>query len=70
MVRVIYNENNVVILKNMFGKIIGIIVGIALILAGATGKFVLKGTDSSVLLIIAGIVLLIVDIVSLIHDND
>lgn len=54
----------------MFGKIIGILVGIALVLAGATGKFVLKGTDSSVLLIIAGIVLLIVDIVSLIHDKD
>lgn len=54
----------------MFGKIIGIVISIALIVAGASGQFVLKGTSSSIALIVAGAVFLVIDLISLFHDND
>lgn len=46
----------------MIGRIIGLIISIALIVMGASGEFVLKGTESSTALIIAGVVFLIIDI--------
>ena len=46
----------------MVSIVIGIIISLGLIIAGLSGEFVLKGTDSSVALIIAGGVFLIYDI--------
>lgn len=50
----------------MIGVIIGMIISIGLIIAGISGDFVLKGTDSSMALIIAGVLFLIYDIYKLV----
>jgi hypothetical protein len=52
-------------------KIIGLLVSIGLIIGGASGGFVLRGTNSSTALIVAGVVFLIFDIYSIAtHDQD
>jgi uncharacterized membrane protein YhaH (DUF805 family) len=47
---------------NMFWKIIQLLMSIALIIAGASGQFVLRGTNSSELLIVFGCIWLAYDI--------
>ncbi len=47
------------------GDVLGILVSIGLIIGGASGKYVLRGTDSSSALTIVGIVLLIWDVISI-----
>lgn len=54
----------------MIGRIIGLLISIGLIIAGASGSFVLKGTDSSTALIIAGVVFLIIDIIGIIRAKN
>lgn len=53
--------------KNMTGKIIGLFISIGLIIAGLSGEFVLKGTDSGIALVIAGLIYLIWDIISIVR---
>ncbi|MBQ7711327.1 MAG: hypothetical protein IJT39_05815 [Bacteroidales bacterium] len=53
----------------MIGRIIGIIVSVGLIIAGLSGEFVLKGTDSSMALVIFGVVLLIYDVYKLLKEK-
>jgi uncharacterized membrane protein YhaH (DUF805 family) len=47
---------------SMFWKIIQLLISIALIIAGASGQFVLRGTNSSELLIVFGCIWLVYDI--------
>lgn len=47
------------------GNIIGIIISIFLIIGGLKGDLVLRGTNSSIALVVAGILFLIYDIVRL-----
>ena len=54
----------------MIGKIIGLLISIGLIIAGFSGEFVLRGTDSSIALIIAGVVFLIFDIVGIVRETN
>jgi hypothetical protein len=54
----------------MIGKIIGLLISIGLIIAGFSGEFVLRGTDSSTALIIAGVVFLIFDIVGIVRETN
>jgi len=53
----------------MHEKIIGLFVSILLIVAGLSGRFVLIGTDSSELLVLLGVVLLIVDLYLIFTHN-
>ena len=53
----------------MTGRIIGLIISIALIIAGLSGSFVLKGTNSSMALVIFGVVLLIYDVYKLLKEK-
>ena len=46
----------------MVSIIIGIVISLGLIIAGISGEYVLKGTDSSVALIIAGCIFLVYEI--------
>lgn len=46
----------------MYEKIIGLLVGIGFIIGGLSGRFVLAGTNSSELLIIAGVVIVVADL--------
>lgn len=46
----------------MVWNIIGLIISIGLIIAGLSGSFVLRGTNSSTALVIAGVIFLIFDI--------
>lgn len=50
-------------------RIIGIIISIGIIIAGLSGEFVLRGTNSSIALVVAGVIFLIIDIIGLIRDN-
>ena len=54
----------------MLGRIIGLLISTGLIIAGLSGSFVLKGTDSSLALLIAGVVFLIFDIIGIIRANN
>jgi hypothetical protein len=49
----------------MIGKIFGLLVSIGLIVGGATGNMVLRGTNSSEALMVAGVIFLIFDIYSI-----
>lgn len=55
--------------KDYTAQIIGIVISIGLIIAGASGEFVLRGTKSSVALVLVGAGLLIYDIVKLIDKT-
>lgn len=55
----------------MVGRIIGIIISIGLIWGGLSGELVLRGTNSSIALVVVGCIFLIYDIVKLIEpDNE
>lgn len=51
--------------KSYTAQIIGIVISIGLIIAGLSGEFVLRGTNSSIALVLAGVGLLIYDIFKL-----
>lgn len=53
----------------MFGRIIGILVSIALIVAGLSGEYVLKGTESSVALVVVGVLFLVWEIFGFMRDK-
>ena len=53
----------------MVVRIIGLIISIALIIAGLSGCFVLKGTNSSLALVIAGVIFLVFDIIGMVRYN-
>ena len=53
----------------MAGRIIGIIISVGLIIAGLSGSFVLRGTNSSTALIVAGFIFLAYDIFMIIRDK-
>jgi uncharacterized membrane protein YfcA len=46
----------------MAGKIIQLLISIGLIIGGLSGEFVLRGTNSSTLLVVFGVIWLIYDI--------
>lgn len=52
------------------GAIIGIFISIGLIIAGLSGDFVLRGTNSSTALVVVGCLYLIYDIVKLARQDD
>jgi hypothetical protein len=54
----------------MVGRIIGLIISVGLIIAGLSGQFVLKGTNSSTALVGAGIVFLIWNIISIVRNSN
>lgn len=54
----------------MIGRIIGLLISVGLIVLGLSGNFVLKGTDSSIALVIVGIVFLIFDIIGIVRANN
>ena len=59
----------------MIGRIIGLLISIALIIMGLSGEYVLKGTESSTALVVVGVLFLIVDIIGIVRakkndDND
>ena len=54
----------------MTGRIVGIIISIGLIIAGLSGSFVLKGTNSSIALVIVGVIWLVYDIFMLKKDKE
>lgn len=51
-------------------RVFGIIISIVIIGLGLSGQFVLKGTNSSTALVIAGVVFLIIEIIGVIIDNN
>ena len=51
----------------MIGRIIGILVSVALIIMGLSGEYVLKGTESSTALVVVGVLFLIVDIIGIVR---
>jgi hypothetical protein len=51
----------------MIGRIIGILVSVALIIMGLSGEYVLKGTESSTALVVVGFLFLIVDIIGIVR---
>lgn len=53
----------------MVGRIIGLIISLALIIAGLSGNFVLKGTNSSTALVVIGLLFLTIDIVGIIRSS-
>lgn len=53
----------------MVGRIIGILISLGLIIGGLSGKLVLRGTDSSMALVIVGVLFLIWDIYKIIKDS-
>lgn len=53
----------------MISRIIGIIISIALIIGGLSGEFVLKGTNSSTALVVAGLVFLAYEVFRLFLDK-
>ena len=53
----------------MFGRIIGILVSIALIVAGLSGDYVLNGTKSSVALVVVGVLFLVWEIFAFMRDK-
>lgn len=53
----------------MIGRIIGLLISIALIIMGLSGEYVLKGTESSTALVVVGVLFLIVDIIGIVRDK-
>ena len=53
----------------MAGRIIGIIISIGLIIGGLSGGLVLRGTNSSTALVVAGFIFLAYDIFMIIRDK-
>ncbi len=53
----------------MVGRIIGLIISLALIIAGLSGSFVLKGTNSSTALVVIGLIFLIIDIIGIVRAS-
>ncbi|MBO7074305.1 MAG: hypothetical protein J6W12_05315 [Bacteroidales bacterium] len=53
----------------MFGRILGIIISIGIIIAGLSGNFVLIGTESSIALVVVGVIFLIIDIIQIVRYN-
>jgi threonine/homoserine/homoserine lactone efflux protein len=53
----------------MVGRIIGIIISLGLIIAGLSGEFVLKGTNSSTALVVVGFLWLAYDVFRLVRDK-
>lgn len=53
----------------MIGRIIGILISLGLIIGGLSGEFVLRGTNSSIALVVAGVIFLIWDIYKIIKDR-
>ncbi len=53
----------------MVGRIIGIIISIGLIIGGLSGKLVLRGTNSSTLLVVAGFLFLAYDVYMIYKDK-
>ena len=51
----------------MIGRIIGLMISIALIIMGLSGEYVLKGTESSTALVVVGVLFLIVDIIGIVR---
>ena len=51
----------------MIGRIIGILVSVALIIMGLSGEYVLKGTESSTALVVVGVLFLVVDIIGIVR---
>ncbi|MBQ9545907.1 MAG: hypothetical protein IJU90_01280 [Bacteroidales bacterium] len=54
----------------MISRIIGIIISIVLIIAGLSGSFVLKGTNSSIALVVVGAIWLAYDLFMLKKDRE
>lgn len=54
----------------MFGRILGIIISIGIIIAGLSGNFVLLGTESSAALVVVGVIFLVVDIVQIVRYSN
>lgn len=54
----------------MFGRIIGIIISFGLIWGGLSGELVLRGTNSSIALVVVGCIFLVYDIVMLFGSNN
>ncbi|MBR3408492.1 MAG: hypothetical protein IKG86_06595 [Paludibacteraceae bacterium] len=53
----------------MIGRIIGLLISIALIIMGLSGEYVLKGTESSTALVVVGVLFLIVDIIGIVRTK-
>ena len=51
----------------MIGRIIGLLISIALIIMGLSGEYVLKGTESSTALVVVGVLFLVVDIIGIVR---
>jgi hypothetical protein len=51
----------------MVGRIIGLLISIAMIIGGLTGTLALRGTNSSTALVVAGVIFLIIDIIGIIR---
>ena len=54
----------------MAGRIFGLLISIAIIIAGLSGSYVLKGTDSSLALVVVGVVFLIIDIIGIVRAKN
>jgi threonine/homoserine/homoserine lactone efflux protein len=53
----------------MIGRIIGILVSVALIIMGLSGEYVLKGTESSTALVVVGFLFLLWEVFGLVRDK-
>ena len=53
----------------MIGRIIGILVSVALIIMGLSGEYVLKGTESSIALVVVGFLFLLWEVFGLVRDK-
>ena len=53
----------------MIGRIIGLLISIALIIMGLSGEYVLKGTDSSTALVVVGFLFLLWEVFGLVRDK-
>ncbi len=53
----------------MIGRIIGILVSVALIIMGLSGNYVLKGTESSAALVAVGFLFLLWEVFGLVRDK-
>ena len=53
----------------MVGKIIGLIISLVMIIGGLSGAFVLKGTNSSVALVVIGFIFLVIDIIGIVRAS-
>lgn len=54
---------------SIVGRIIGLIISLAMIIGGLSGELVLRGTDSSTALVVVGALLLVFEIVMLVVPN-